>query len=426
MKPLAPDDPIGDPEEGASAEFARALEAFEHGARPAAQATRASADVAVGMKVRGTIVALGSEHLLVDFGGRSEAVAETRHFRAEDGTLRVAAGESLELFVVEAGDQVVLAPSIRADAHAAKRQVREAHAGGIPVSGRVTGVNPGGLDVDLGGVRGFCPMSQIEAGFCADASVYVGRTLEFLVTAVEEGRGGAVLSRRQLLRRVAESQAKTLVASLKPGAELDGTVSRMEPFGAFVDLGRVDGLVHVSEIRHERITLPGDALRAGERVRVRVLRVETGKDGKPRIALSIKALAPDPWTGIESRFAAGARVQGVVVRLTEFGAFVTLAPGVDGLVHVSQASSRRVQHVRDVLAPGDRIEAIVLAVDPQKKRIALSVRDALEGLAPAPAPVETAAAPAAAPPDPAPAAEPTTMAIALRKAMEAAARKPER
>lgn len=439
MNPLPPDDPATPPDDPAtepgdasSAEFAKALEAFEHDARPAAAATRASMDLVVGMQVRGKVAALGPEHILVDFGGRSEAVAETRHFRADDGTLRVAAGDMLELFVVEAGDQVVLAPSIRADAHAAHRQVREAHASGIPLSGRVTGVNAGGLDVDLGGVRGFCPISQIEAGFCADATVYVGRTLEFVVTAVEEGRGGAVLSRRKLLRKAEEEQAKHLLAALKPGMELDGTVSRMEAFGAFVDLGGVDGLVHVSEIRHERIAHPRDALREGEQVHVRVLRVETGKDGKPRISLSIKAGAPDPWTGIETRFAPGARVQGVVARLTDFGAFVTLAPGVDGLVHVSQAASRRVNHVRDVLAPGDGIEAIVLAVDPGKKRISLSIRQALEGAMPGEAPAETRRERTEAPtarPDaaaPAPPAEPTTMAIALRKAMEAAARKPAR
>jgi len=432
MNPLLPPDPDADRDDASSAEFARALEAFEHGARPAAAATRASVDLTVGMKVRGKVVAVASEYTLVDFGGRSEAVAETRHFRADDGTLSVAVGDTLELFVVEAGDQVVLAPSIRADAHAAHRQVREAHASGIPLSGRVTGVNAGGLDVDLGGVRGFCPLSQIEAGFCADASVYVGRTLEFVVTAVEEGRGGAVLSRRQLLRRAAEEQARQMLAALKPGDELDGTIRRIEAFGAFVDLGGVDGLVHVSEIRHERVTDPREVLREGERVRVRVLRIEAGTaaaGGKPRISLSIKAGTPDPWTGIETRFAPGARVQGVVARLTDFGAFVTLAPGVDGLVHVSQAASQRVAHVRDVLAPGDRIEAIVLAVDPLKKRISLSIREALEAArpdprderAPARAEPEAPAAPAATLPT-----EPTTMAIALRRAMEQAARKSAR
>jgi small subunit ribosomal protein S1 len=376
--------PSDSDDDSAPSEFARALEEFERSKRSAAVAAGAATDIAVGMKVRARVVTVGEEHTLLDFGGRSEAVAETGPFRGDDGVPRIQAGEVIELFVVEAGDQIVLAPSIRADAHAALRQVREAQATGVPVSGRVTGLNAGGLDVDLGGVRGFCPVSQIESGFCADPSVHLGRTLEFLVTSVADGRGGAVLSRRQLLRRGEEEQARRLLASLRPGDELDGTVARLEAFGAFVDLGGVDGLVHVSEIRHERTGHPSEALREGEKVHVRVLRIEAGKEGRPRIALSIKAATPDPWDGVETRFTVGARVQGTVVRLAEFGAFVNLAPGIDGLVHVSEAALSRVGHVKDVLAPGQPIEAVVLAVDPVKKRISLSIRELLAaGLPPA-------------------------------------------
>ena len=379
MPPVTPD--LDD--EAPSSDFAQALEEFERGRRSATAAAGAAAEIAVGMKVKGKIVSVGDEHTLVDFGGRSEAVVETRHFRAEDGGLKVAPGDPLELYVVEAGDQVVLAPSIRTDARAALRQVREAHAAGVPVSGRVTGVNTGGLEVDLGGVRAFCPMSQIETSFCADPAAYVGRTLEFLVTQVGDARGGVVISRRQLLRQAEEEQGKKLLASLKPGDELDGTVARLEAFGAFVDLGGVQGLVHVSEIRHERIGNPRDALSVGEKVHVKVLRLEPGKDGRLRIGLSIKAAAPDPWSALGSGFAVGSRVQGVVARLTDFGAFVTLAPGIDGLVHVSEAAAQRVGHVKEVLSPGQPVEAVVLSVDPAKKRISLSIREAMAAGLPA-------------------------------------------
>jgi small subunit ribosomal protein S1 len=256
------------------------------------------------------------------------------------------------------------------------RQLRAARAAGVPVSGRVTGVNTGGLTVDVGGVRGFCPSSQIDSGFCADPSVYVGRTLEFVVTEVKDGRGGVVLSRKAVLRKAEEEGAKRLLATLKPGDELDGKVARLEAFGAFIDLGGVDGLCHVSEIRHERTGHPREALREGQEVKVKVLRLETGKDGRPRIALSIKAATPDPWVGVEERFLPGQRVNGTVARLADFGAFVTLAPGIDGLVHVSEAALTRIAHVKDVLAPGQSVEAVVLAVDPAKKRISLSVRAA--------------------------------------------------
>ena len=283
---MRPSPTIPDPDDEqdpAPAEFARALEEFERGARPAAMAARAAGRIAVGMKVRGTVVAIGPEHALLDIGARSEAVADLAPFRNEDGTLRIATGQPLELYVVEADDQVVLAPSLRADPGAALGQMRDAHAAGLPVTGRVTGINAGGLEVDLGGARGFCPVSQIESGYCADPSTYLGRTLEFLVTAIEDTRRSVVLSRRQLLRRSEEEETRRRLATLKPGDELDGTVARLEAFGAFVNLGGMDGLVHVSEIQYGRVDHPRDVLREGEKVRVRVLRIDAGKDGRPRI-----------------------------------------------------------------------------------------------------------------------------------------------
>jgi len=377
-------DPPADPDAAVPpGDFARELEDFDRGHPKPAAAQRVPSDLQAGTRVKGKVVSVGEEMILVDFGGRSEGAVETKHFRKEDGTIRVGVGDALDLFVVEAGDQILLAPSVRVGGRSGMRQVREAHTSGMPVSGKVTSVNAGGLAVDVGGVRGFCPLSQIEAGFCADPSVYVGRTLEFAVTKVEGGRGGAVLSRRQLLRRSEDAAAQQLMATLKPGDEREGTVARLEPFGAFIDLGGVDGLVHVSEIRHERIGHPREALTSGERVRVKVLKIEPGKDGKPRIALSIKAGQPDPWTGVEARFPRGTRVTGTVVRLTDFGAFVNLAPGLDGLVHVSEVAPHRVGHVKEVLTPGQAVEAMVLGVDSEKKRISLSIRATLPGVTPA-------------------------------------------
>lgn len=404
-----------DPAQGPSAEFAEALASFEREA-PGAPAEGAAAAIAPGARVRGKVVALTGEHALVDVGLRSEASADLAPFRQDDGTLRIAVGDVLDLFVLEAGDQVVLAPSLRPEVGAGVERLRQAQAAGMPVSGRVTAVNSGGLRVDLGGVRGFCPLSQIESGYCAEPAGYVGRTLEFLVTGVEEGKRGVVLSRRELLRRQEREEARRRLAALKPGDELEGTVRRLEAFGAFVDLGGMDGMVHVSEIQHGRVAHPRDVLREGEKVRVRVLRLETGKDGRPRIALSIKASAPDPWTGIEQRFGPGSRVQGKVVRLVDFGAFVTIEPGVDGLVHVSEISPHRIERVKDALAVGQVVEAIVLAVDPAKKRVSLSIKAALGAPEISPSPP---------PPPPAREGELTTMAIALRKAAEKARRRRE-
>ena len=372
--PPAAEDPELDPP---SSDFARALEAHDQQA-PSPPVEKAATGFGVGTRLKSTVVSIGDEYVMLDFGGRSEAVAETRHFKKDDGTLKVGVGDVLDLYVVESTDRVVLAPRVKSDAQSGRKQVREAFAAKIPISGKVTGVNPGGLTVDLGGMRGFCPVSQIEAGYVADASVYVGRTLEFQVTSIEEGRGSAVLSRRALLRKGEEEKAKERLATLAAGAELEGRVVRIEPFGAFVDLGGIDGLVHVSELRHERTANPRDVVSEGQTVRVRVMKIEEGKGGKPRIALSMRAAAPDPWTGIETRFSPGMRLTGTVARVTDFGAFGTVAPGIDGLVHVSEAAPHRVAHVREVLTAGQSIEAIVLQVDPAKRRLSLSVKRALE------------------------------------------------
>jgi small subunit ribosomal protein S1 len=386
MNSTPPDSPRDDAEEAPSEEFENALKSHEATAPPAeAPATPA---LRVGSKLRGKVVGITPDHLLIDHGGRSEATAEIGPFRNEDGTIRVAEGEELDLFVVEAGDNLVLAPSVKTKSGSGKGsggssknldRMREAKAAGMPVSGKVTAVNKGGLEVDLGGARGFCPVSQVELGFCSDPSVYVGRTLEFLVTSVEDDRKTAVVSRRELLRREEREQAKKRLTTLQVGDEVEGKVRRLEPFGAFVDIGGVDAMVHVSEIGLARVGHPREVLKEGETIRARVLRLETGKDGKPRIALSIKSLGPDPWTGVEGRFAPGVRVQGTVVRLTDFGAFIALEPGLDGLVHVSEIAPQRIEKARDVLTQGQTVDAIVLSVDPVKKRIALSIKRAAEG-----------------------------------------------
>ncbi len=387
-----PTTPPTDPDadfEASSAEFAKALQEYERRQGGSEATAHAEVNLAVGTRVSAKVVSIGEETVLLDFGGRSEAVAETGQFRNEDGSMGIIPGDQLDLYVVESGEQVVLAKSVKtgsakADRAAALAAVREASNAGVPVTGKVTGTNSGGLTVDVGGVRGFCPVSQIENGFCADPSVYVGQTLEFLVSSIEEGRGSAVLSRRKLLRRSEDAAGRELLAALQPGDEREAVVRRLEPFGAFVDLGGVDGLVHVSEIRHERTNHPKEALKPGDRVKVRVLKIESGKDGRPRIALSIKAATPDPWAGIETRFQPGQRVTGTVVRLTEFGAFVALEPGVDGLVHVSEAATHRIASVKDALRKNQSVEVLVLSVDAEKRRIALSVRQALEAALPPP------------------------------------------
>ncbi|MCA9726499.1 MAG: S1 RNA-binding domain-containing protein, partial [Candidatus Eisenbacteria bacterium] len=316
----------------------------------------------VGSRVQARIVQLGEETSFVDFGGRSEGVVETRLLRGDDGELQYQIGDSIELTVISDQDQVVLGTSMQVDSSDALRMIREARQQGLPVSGKVIALNAGGLEVQVSGVRGFCPFSQVEIGYCAEPSAFIGQTLDFLVDQMEEkGKStNLVLSRKNLLLRTEAQRTEEMLDTLKAGAELEGTVTRMQPFGAFVDLGGVEGLVHVSEIQYGRTDKPSDVLKSGQKVRVRVLNLDRQEGKRPRISLSIKAAKPDPWNDVTEQFWEGKKTNGTVMRLTNFGAFVELTPGIEGLVHVSEIAHRQIADPSEVLSVGQVVEVSVL------------------------------------------------------------------
>jgi small subunit ribosomal protein S1 len=330
----------------------------------------------VGTRVKGRLIQIGEEHSFVDFGGRSEGMVETRLLKQENGELAYKVGDSIELTVIADQDQVLLGTSVQIEAGDALRVLREARQQGLPVSGKVIALNAGGLEVQVSGQRGFCPFSQVEIGYCSEPSAYIGQTLEFLVEQIEEkGKSvNLVLSRRALLARAESKRAEELLSTLKPGAEIEGTVTRLQPFGAFVDLGGIEGLVHVSEIRYGRTEQPSDVLKVGQRVRVRVLGMEQ-QEKRLRISLSIKAATPDPWDDVTEQFWEGKKTNGTVVRLTNFGAFVELTPGIEGLVHVSEIAHRPITDPSDVLKTGQNVDVTVLKVEPERRRVSLSIRD---------------------------------------------------
>jgi len=374
--PRRSDHPSDEAEDSGSSEFARMLEQFE--SRSIAPTPE------IGDQVRGRVIEISEETAFVDFGGRSEGAVETRHFRDAEGVITVGIGDEVSLYVVDNRDQVILAPSVRAERDLALGQIQEAQRTGLPVSGQITGMNAGGLEVNVSGLRGFCPFSQMDTSFVADPATYVGRVLEFLVTEFGEGGRRLVLSRRALLRRDEEEAARRLLERLSGGGGPGGTVSRIESFGAFVDLGGLDGLVHVSEISHSRVEHTGEVVAVGQRVKVRVLNVGKDDRGRPRIGLSMKAVEPDPWMEVEEQYWEGRRVSGTVVRVAEFGAFVNLSPGIDGLVHVSELDLKPVGHPRDAVEVGQMVEVVVLSVNTERRRISLSIRDALAADHPAP------------------------------------------
>jgi small subunit ribosomal protein S1 len=249
-------------------------------------------------------------------------------------------------------------------------ELEQAFANRIAVEGLVTAEIKGGYEVQMGAVRAFCPGSQIDRRRI-EGRTYVGERLRFWITKLEAGGRNLVVSRRQLLEEEAAAQAEATWERLREGAVVTGTVTAVRDFGAFVDLGGVEGLIHVSEIGHARVSDPGDVLEVGQQLDVQVVRIEHDAKGGRRVALSL--LAPDPWSSAADRFPVGTTVRGRVRRLEQFGAFVELAPGLDGLVHVSRmVLDRRISHPRQVVSVGDEVEVTVVEIEPARRRIGLS------------------------------------------------------
>jgi small subunit ribosomal protein S1 len=303
-----------------------------------------------------------------------------------DGNVMVRVGDVIEARVVETsgkGGCVILRRTLGKgpDAYAGLEQ---AHEHGIPVEGVVTEVIKGGFEVQIAGARGFCPISQIDNHFVEDPEPYVGTRHEFRITRFERGRGNRVnlvVSRRALLEEEASRQAEETRAHLEVGAVMPGRVTSLKPYGAFVDLGGIEGMLHISELGHTRVEHPKDVLSEGQNVEVQVIKIEqTGDPKRPeRIGLSLKSMTSDPWDEVADRFPEGMFLHGTVVRLQPFGAFVELAPGIEGLVHISElAAGKRINNPREVCREGDRVEVKILGIDQERRRISLSMSAAVE------------------------------------------------
>jgi len=346
----------------------------------AASEAQAAQRPAVGETVRGRVIALGGSSAFVEIGGKGEAVIDLAEFLdPETGAPALAIGDQVEATVVDDGrtsGTVVLKRMVGRGGHV-PGELEQALAHGIAVEGVVTGEVKGGFQVQFGAVRAFCPGSQIDRRR-GEPAEYVGQRLQFRITKIESGGRNVVVSRRQLLDEEAQRQAVETWERLQVGNVMQGRVTSVRDFGAFVDLGGVEGMIHISEIAHGRVAHPSELLQPEQVVEVKVLKVEAAEGGgRARVALSLRALAPDPWDGVRERFPVGATVPGIVRRLENFGAFVELAPGLDGLVHVSKmALDRRVAHPRQVVSIGDSVQVTIQAVDPAQRRIGLSMVEA--------------------------------------------------
>jgi small subunit ribosomal protein S1 len=333
-----------------------------------------------GDKVRGVVVSIGRGNVFIDLGAKSEGAIDASELTDGDGKLTVSVGDAVEAVVIRKDEQTgTLLLGTKAGSHRphGSAELRHAYQRHLPVEGLVTGVTKGGVEIQIAGVRAFCPASQLELGYVEDMESFVGQRLSFRITRYEGGRRpNLVVSRRELLEEEQKALAEQTRARLEVGAILAGTVTSLKDYGAFVDLGGVDGMVHISELAFGHVKHPKEVLSVGQQVEVAVLRIE--KSDNPRhpqkIALSIRALARDPWQDAAERYAAGTPVQGTVTRLQPFGAFVELEPGIEGLAHISElGAGRRISHPHEVVNVGDKVEATVLNVDREKRRIGLSL-----------------------------------------------------
>ncbi len=331
----------------------------------------------VGDMVKGKIISLGKDAVFVDVGGKAEGVLEREQVTDKEGALLVKIGDVVEARVVaDAGGVLQLRTKVGRGPQASA-ELQQAYDLGIPVEGTVTEVIKGGVSVDVAGVRGFCPASQIDARFVEDLSGYVGQKLLFRITKYEPRN--LVLSRRALVEEEREKLAAVTRKKLEIGLVVRGKVVGFKPFGAFVDIGGLEGMLHVSELGYSRIEKPEDVLKLGQEVDVAILKIEPGEKGE-RISLSLKALANDPWNDATAHLREGQRVKGKVTRLQPFGAFVELAPSVEGLVHISElGAGRRIQHPKEVVSVGQDVEATILAVDHERRRLSLSLAASKDG-----------------------------------------------
>jgi 4-hydroxy-3-methylbut-2-enyl diphosphate reductase len=332
-----------------------------------------------GDVVRGTVVHLDREGVLVDVGTKSEGLVPpnelSRESRRPESIVRV--GDEIDVFVLSAGDdesdQIILSKK-RADFEKAWDRVIDAQRKGETLNARVTERVKGGLVVDLG-IRGFVPASHVGSGQARNLEKYVELILPLKVIEVDRERRKVVLSHRLATEEERQAQRDETLATLAEGQVRQGVVRRITDYGAFVDIGGVDGLLHISEMSWTRIKHPNEVLKVGDEIQVMVLKTNLEQG---RISLGLRQILPDPWTEAQERFHPGDLVHGNVTRLVPFGAFVQLDGGLEGIVPNSELSVRRVNKPEDVVDVGDRVEVKLLEIRPEERRLTLSIRQAME------------------------------------------------
>ncbi len=330
-----------------------------------------------GTVVRGTVVAIDGEEALVDVGLKSEGRIPLKEFAPPGQTPEVKVGDVVEVYVERyenRSGEIVLSRE-KARREESWNRLERAFNEGSKVEGHIFGRVKGGFAVDLGGAVAFLPGSQVDIRPVRDIGHLLNKPEPFLILKMDRRRGNIVVSRRAVLEESRAEQRNELLASLKEGQILEGVVKNITDYGAFVDLGGLDGLLHVTDISWRRVNHPADILQVGQTVKVQVIRFNRETQ---RISLGMKQLEADPWEGIELKYPVNTKFKGRVTNITDYGAFVELEPGVEGLVHVSEMSwTKKNVHPGKIVSTSQEVEVMVLEVDPEKRRISLGLKQCL-------------------------------------------------
>lgn len=332
----------------------------------------------IGDKVTGQVTKVEEKQVLVDIQGSKLdgiiPISELSSLHIEKASDAVADGDELELEVLKVEEEAIILSKRKVDAEKAWENLEKQFQSGEIIDTEVKDVVKGGLVVDLG-VRGFVPASLVEAHFVEDFSDYKGRTLTFKIVELDKDKNRLILSHRAVVELEKGKQKQNRLSAVQVGQIIDGIVQRITDFGAFVDIGGIDGLVHISQLSYDHVDKPSDVVHEGQQVQVKVLSVDRDNE---RISLSIKETLPGPWSNISEKAPKGSILKGKVKRLVSYGAFVEVFPGVEGLVHISQIAHKHIGTPHEVLKEGQEVDVKVLDANESEQRLSLSIKELLE------------------------------------------------
>ncbi len=361
-------DDFTDEENGSEENFADLLESYT---------VSKGEDIRIGDKIQGEIISIGKDTVYIDTGLKIDGVVDKEELMDENMEFLYTEGDTLELYIVfYNGSEIRLSKAL--SGAGSPHMIREAYERAIPIEGKVKGIIKGGFDVDVLQKRAFCPISQMDLRYIEEPDEYVGQTYLFFIMELEEGGRNIVVSRREVLQKEQEEARTQFFQDIDIGSELEGRVTKLMPYGAFVELlPGIEGMVHISEMSWSKIQKAEEVVQTGDLVKVKVIGIEQGKKpGQKKISLSIKQISGDPWNNVKDQFSIGDKIKGEVTRCAKFGAFVEIAAGIEGLVHVSEMSYRRILKPEEVVSQGDSVEVMIKEIDPEKRRISLSMKDA--------------------------------------------------